>query len=511
MIPTLKQATCSLILLLTPLLSQAGTELSNHKKQAINNYLHEISERHGIVGQTVAIMREGELVYTQTMGLANIELQVPVKEGAMFPVYSLAKLFANVALMQLVEQGKVNLDAPITRYVPNLPKSWQQVTVRHCQNHLSGLPNFYKAAFVFPPTPEQVLAALKETPYDYPMGSYNQYGQTNYLLIHQLIARLSGKSYLDHIKATMMAPLTLKNTRYAGEFDIVKGRVSSYTPTDDNSPHKGLRINGDFDWPEYFYASTGLSSNTFDLTQWFSALLNGQFVSKDTLKTLWQPMKRSNGEAGHYASGWEYSVANKGKVTMVGHEGGGRADLVHVYADDLIKDSLTVVYLNNGRQATAYSNASRISRNIAAMVAPKMLPGLNFNRQLRQQIRQIVSQPPSKKRQEGQTWQQKLEALPQQLAANPLMTDAALEAAVNQLGYETMSIKGAEMALGLFEFNVSHYAQSVNALDSLAEANFKLGRLDKAKKRYQQALQLDPQYGHARYMLKQVAQQLAER
>ena len=110
------------------------------KKQHANldAQLLKNSERYGIVGQSILLLKNGKPIYKGRQGFANIELAVPVADNHMYPAYSVAKLFTSVLMMQMVEGGRVALKHSIRNYLPYLPERWQDITIEHTLNHTVG-------------------------------------------------------------------------------------------------------------------------------------------------------------------------------------------------------------------------------------------------------------------------------------------------------------------------------------------------------------------------------------
>src|SRR5215211_9313397 len=104
----------------------------------------EMRERR-IPGVQVAVVKDGKIVLSKAFGIADIQHSVPVTNKTVFPIYSCTKAFTGVAIMQLVEDGKVDLSAPVSRYLDGLPTAWQRVTIRQLLTHVSGLPDILRA------------------------------------------------------------------------------------------------------------------------------------------------------------------------------------------------------------------------------------------------------------------------------------------------------------------------------------------------------------------------------
>ncbi len=165
----------------------------------------EMLERR-IPGLQAAVVKDGKIVLLKSFGTADIQHSVPTTHKTVFPIYSCTKAFTGVAIMQLVEEGKVDLAAPISRYLDGLPASWQAITVRQLLTHVSGLPNILgvldPVTYGLPnrTNEEQVWAKIKSMPVNSAPGERFSYNQTNYALLGMIIDKLSGKPFAQFFK-----------------------------------------------------------------------------------------------------------------------------------------------------------------------------------------------------------------------------------------------------------------------------------------------------------------------
>jgi D-alanyl-D-alanine carboxypeptidase len=322
----------------------------------IGRFLADQRQAHNLVGYSAVVLRDGERLHASTAGDANIEHRVAVEPDTVFQVFSVAKLFANVTVMQLVEAGEVELDAPISQYLSGLPEAWRSIPIRALMAHSSGLPEYYRWPEPTPPTAEAAIDAVRDSPFVFETGSATRYNQTNYLLLKALIEAVADEDFVSVMQSRMIAPAQLEHTVYAGEFAVVPGRATMYRAGPD-----GVLRNIFIDQPDYMAASTGLNSTAPDLARWFQALLAGGLVSEATLDQMWSPVELRDGRTANFAQGWEYAVVDG--MTVFGHGGGNRADVRHFIQDGR---SVTVVLLTNGGEADVWPGS--ISYGVARIV-----------------------------------------------------------------------------------------------------------------------------------------------
>lgn len=355
---------CSIIItafyvLLGPIQAVAAqVELADDVKARIEDYLDEVATDYGIAGQSLAILKNGALVHTGARGLSSVELGVPAREDTVYQGFSLAKLFVNVTMMQLVEAGSIELDAPISQYLEELPATWQHITVRQAMSHMSGLPDYYQWPSPTPETQHKALQSVMDEALEFEAGHTTSYNQTNYLLLKKIIEQATGENFVQTVTTRMIDAVGLEKTSYGGEYAIVAGRATTY-----RSAEGVLARNVHIDQPDYMFASSGLNTTVLDMAKWFSALLDNRFLSEDSMNAMWTPVLLNDGSVARFANGWEF--AEDAGLRRVGHGGGNRTDVRH-YVEPGYSENITVIYFTNG-SANAFWPGS-VSNEIARII-----------------------------------------------------------------------------------------------------------------------------------------------
>ncbi|MEM9670314.1 MAG: serine hydrolase domain-containing protein [Pseudomonadota bacterium] len=329
------------LLMVSPACSvSAQPVLADDVTAQIEAYLDEVTTDYGIAGQSLAILRNGTLVHTSARGLSSVELGVPASEETVYQGFSLAKLFVNVAIMQLVEAGSIKLDAPISFYLEKLPETWQTLTIRQALSHMTGLPDYYQWPRPTPETPQDALQSVINKPLEFETGSATRYNQTNYLLLKMIIERTTGEQFAQAMTERMIEELELEHSSYGGEYAVIAGRATTYRSANDV-----LARNVRIDQPDYMFASTGLNTTVLDMAEWFSALMDHRFLSDRSIQAMWTPVFLNDGSVANFANGWEF--AEEDGLRIVGHGGGNRTDVRHFFEPGAA-DSVTVIYFTNG-------------------------------------------------------------------------------------------------------------------------------------------------------------------
>ena len=208
---------CCLFTFATLALAQSSLD------SAVADYVKAEMERQHISGLALLVTRDGKVVRSEGFGVANVELQVPVKPETIFQSGSVGKQFTATAVMMLVEAGKIGLNDPLTKYFPDAPPSWKNVTVRELLSHTGGFGDYPKN-FNFRKdwTEPQLLKLVESIPLAYPPGTKWEYSNLGYLTLGILIHRVSGEFYGDFLQKRIF--LAAGN---AGDANHQRGRYHS--------------------------------------------------------------------------------------------------------------------------------------------------------------------------------------------------------------------------------------------------------------------------------------------
>jgi CubicO group peptidase (beta-lactamase class C family) len=190
-----------------------------------------------IPGLAVAVCRNGEVIKASGYGLANVELDAKVTPETIFQTGSVGKQFTSIAVMMLVEEGKIGLDDRISKFIPESPAKWNQVSVRNLLTHTSGIADYGgeeqtmgKGVINFRKdyAEEDLVKAFSTMPMDFAPGEKWNYSNTGYVLLGVIIHRVTGKFYGDFLQERIFHPLGMTSTRIISEADIVPHRSSGY-------------------------------------------------------------------------------------------------------------------------------------------------------------------------------------------------------------------------------------------------------------------------------------------
>jgi CubicO group peptidase (beta-lactamase class C family) len=307
----------------------------------VTRFVRAEMEKQHVPGLALLVSRDGQPIRAEGYGLANVELQVPVKPETIFQSGSVGKQFTATAVMMLVEAGKVRLEDPLSQYFPQGPAWWQKVTIRELLSHTAGFTDYPKDFDLRKDYSEdQLLKIVGAIPPAYPPGTDWSYSNLGYLTLGILIHRVTGEFYGDFLQQRVFKPLGMSTTRIISEEDIIPNRSAGYRWVDNrlkNQEWVSPVLNTTADGSLYF--------SVLDLAKWDAALYGDKLLKSSSLKQMWTvaPLHDGKPNSGHYGYGW--FIGDKKGHHVVEHEGQwqGFETQISRYVDD----RLTVVVLTN--------------------------------------------------------------------------------------------------------------------------------------------------------------------
>ena len=314
---------------------------SGQTSKSVDEYIHSEMQRQKIPGLSLLVSRNGKIIRAQGYGLSNVELQVPVRPETVFQSGSMGKQFTATAIMMLVEEGKIVLDDPITKYLPGAPAAWNAVTIRELLSHTAGFTD-YPDNFDFRKdyTEADLLKIVEGIPLAFPPGTSWSYSNLGYLTLGVLIHQVTGEFYGDFLKRRIFQPLGMTTTRIISEADIVPNRAAGYRLVDGqlkNQEWVSPTLNTTADGALYF--------SILDLAKWDAALYTEKLLKRSSLDEMWTVVKLKNGRpnSGSYGFGW--SILDKDGHRVLDHGGAWQGFKTHI--SRYVDDKLTIVVLTN--------------------------------------------------------------------------------------------------------------------------------------------------------------------
>jgi CubicO group peptidase (beta-lactamase class C family) len=465
------------------LLILSGSNSVFAQADSIDVFVQHQMEKRRIPGLQLAVVRNNQIIKTGNYGLANLQDSIPVSNKTVFTINSITKAFVGVAIMQLVEAGKLQLQSPISQYITDIPETWKPVTVQQLLSHISGLPDIVdeEEAVMIADDPEVAWQKVIEMPNDFKPGEKFSYNQTNYLLLGRIISQVSGMPFQEFITQEQLKKVGMHKTMRSGfgaTKDIVPNAACSY------QFQRGVLRNMFFSFPAFLQTAAGMSSTATEMADWVIALQNLQLLKqRSSLTALWAPAVLNNGEIGGfssllngYAAGWP--VIKRKDHPAVAPVGGNRSALF-VYPND----DLAIVVLTN----LSGGSPDVFIDELAGLFIPDMKEANGFG------------QSPSLKL--LKTGLEKVgyeNAIEEVKKCKKNKSDFTLtEKEINGWGYSLISQKRMTDAREIFKLYAYLYPTSGNAFDSLGEIEEILGNTKLAIKNYEQSLKLNPENKNA--------------
>lgn len=284
----------------------------------------------------------GQVVYRNAFGMANLDLDVPMRPEMVFRIGSVTKQFTAVAILQLMEQGKLSLEDEITRFIPDYPAQGHKITIHHLLNHTSGIKSYtsmseFSMVMRKHHSPSQIIDIFKDQPMDFAPGERYLYNNSGYILLGYIIEKVSGQTYEEYVYEHLFKPAGMEHSLYEPELAVVKNRAYGYQPSGSGY------LPADFISMSLPYAAGSLMSTVDDLLKWNMALRSEKLLKKETLELAFTPGNLNDGSPMSYGYGWE--MGNLQGSPIIAH--GGAIHGFLSYACWLPQENVVVILLQN--------------------------------------------------------------------------------------------------------------------------------------------------------------------
>ncbi len=310
-----------------------------------------------IPGLSLLVAKDGKVIQAEGFGHSNVELQVSAKPETIYQSGSVGKQFTATAVMMLVESGKVGLDDPLTKYFPEAPPTWKEVTVRELLSHTGGFGDYPKD-FNFRKdwTEDEEIKLVEGVPFAYAPGTKWEYSNLGYLTLGVLIHRVTGEFYGDYLQERIFRPLGMTSTRIINEADIIPNRAAGYRLV------KGELKNQEWVAPAINTTADGsLYFSVLDLAKWDAAQYTEKLLKRSSFELMWTPVKQKDGKVNEGGYGFGWFIEERDGHHCVHHDGSWQG--FETAIDRYVNDRLTVIALTN----LAGTNPGKITRHVAEM------------------------------------------------------------------------------------------------------------------------------------------------
>jgi CubicO group peptidase (beta-lactamase class C family) len=254
-------------------------------------------------GCAILVAKKERIIYEKAFGLANLELNTPLKPEMVFRIGSITKQYTAIAILKLMEEGKLTLKDSIQRFFPEFPSKGHIITIENLLTHTSGLIDYQvfdihiENAIRLDLPASLFLDSLAPRPLEFKPGAKYAYSNSNYFMLGMIIEKITGKTYQAYLEEAILKPAGILNTYYDVPRKIIPGRVNGYSG---ERPYN----NAGYISMNHVFSAGALLSNVKDLYNWHKALRSYNIVRKETLDKAWTSYKLSDSTLSGYGYGW---------------------------------------------------------------------------------------------------------------------------------------------------------------------------------------------------------------
>ena len=335
--------------------------------ESIDEFVRSQMTSRQLPGLSLAVVRNGRIVKSQGYGVASLELRAPATADTVYEIGSISKQFTANAILLLAEDGKLQLDDPISKYIDGTPPEWSAITIRRILTHTAGLADFdtgnigfsYRREY----TPAEFVALMAGQPLAFPPG--DRWAYTNaFPLLGMVVERASGVPYTSFVENRIFKYLGLGSARFKTAGEVVPGRADGY-----------MLVNGEFRHgetlrPGVIAANGGIMMNVVDFARWDIALTSGRLLRPESVTAMTRPVRLNDGRTVGHGLGWFMDQFNGHPfgahwgTTVTGHSA-----VIRRYGND----GVTVIVMSNLNDDGVGVDA------ISKRVADRYVPGVDIH------------------------------------------------------------------------------------------------------------------------------------
>lgn len=344
-------------------LSHATQQAAEQGDARIDAYVRGEMARQKIPGVALGIVRKGVVTLAQGYGLANVEHDVKVTPSTIFQSGSMGKQFTAAVVMLLIEDGKLSLNDPLSKFFTDAPPHWGRVTVRHLLTHTSGIPDYTDETIDYrrDQTEEELVKFAYGLKPEFEPGTRWNYSNTGYIILGAVVRKVSGQFYGDVLRDRVFGPMGIRTGRVISEEDIVPHRAAGYRLL------RGVLKNQEWVAPRLNTTADGslyLSLN--DMLAWDAGIRAGRVLKPESWRQMFTPVSLNSGKTYPYGFGW--SLEDFAGRPAQRHGGSWQGFKTHIAR--FPQDDLTIIVLANLAQA----DPEKIGEDVAAIIEPGLTP-----------------------------------------------------------------------------------------------------------------------------------------
>jgi len=301
----------------------------------VDDFIKAEMKRQHVPGLSLVVVKDGRVIKAEGYGLANIKRQIAAKPDTVYKIASVSKQFIATGIMLLVQESRLGLDDPISKYLEGTPATWKGITIRHLLTHTSGL---VREAPGFDPFKIQSDAEVIKSAYSLPLrfapGDKWEYSNTGYFALAEIIRKVSGQPWSEYLNEKVFKPAEMNTTFPTNTKVSVPNRALGYV---DNHQLKDA-----VEWAA-LRPSGAFLSTVLDLAKWDAVLYTDKTLNDSSRREMWTRVKLNDGTAYPYGFGWELGSLRGHRLV---HHGGGMTGFRAEFAR-FVDDRLTIILLMN--------------------------------------------------------------------------------------------------------------------------------------------------------------------
>jgi D-alanyl-D-alanine carboxypeptidase len=340
--------------------AQSPTELSGETRSQIDQIVRQVLDDTGVPSASVAVVKDGSLAYAHAYGNARLEPSTPATSEMRYKIGSISKQFTATAILMLAEQGKLSLDDPVSRFVPDLTRA-NEVTIRQLLSHTSGYQDYWPQDYVppfmlTPVTADKILTLWARKPLDFDPGTKWQYSNTNYVIAGVIVEKASGTPLLQFLSSHIFEPLGMRSVVNIDQDHLADADPTGYVRYALGPPRPAPR-----EGKGWLFAAGELAMPVADLAKWDIAMINQRLLKPASYQEMQKDVLLKNGTATAYGLG--ITVRNQAGRRMLEHSG----EVSGFTAENIVfpEDRDAIIVLTNQDAANA---SSQIARRIAPLL-----------------------------------------------------------------------------------------------------------------------------------------------
>ncbi len=331
--------------------------------------LSKMAEHH-IPGAAVAVVKNGKVVKIKGYGLASVEFQVPVTTETVFEIGSVSKQMTAAAIMLLVQDEKVDLDAKISKYLNGTPESWKDISVRNLLTHTSGIKSYTSlSGFELSNrwNVDQFIKKLSPYPLEFTPGEKNIYSNSAFNLLAFIVESVSKKPFMTFMSERIFTPLGMTHTTERDPQYIVMNRANGYEWNDGHLSGRDGNLTN-------LMGAGSIVSTISDMVKWDEALSGNKFLNDKSKKQIWTKFIFNDGSESPYGFGWRLSEVRGHK--LIGHTGqtAGFGAANFRYVDDKV---FVIALTNLGDLGMGGMLASTVAKIYIPSMSLRAMKGIN--------------------------------------------------------------------------------------------------------------------------------------